>query len=194
MIRKSLILAALFAFTLTGVNAAETTAAPQSKAPAQSQTLLPERPEPKGPHFDGQRPPCPKARAEFEKRLKLTEEQKELALQSRMKGFEEMKPIMEKMRALKMEKEAVLRSRIAVQMQQEKIAEIDAKIKDLRKQAHELRLKNMKEFEAILTDKQKKEFKKMKEEGRKNFEKAKNKCRKACKCTCPMNPPRPEVK
>lgn len=194
MIRKSLILAALFAFTLTGVNAAETTAAPQSKAPAQSQTLLPERPEPKGPHFDAQRPPCPKAKAEFEKRLKLTEEQKELAKQIRMKGHEEMKPLMDKMRALKQEKEVVLHTRIAVQMQQERIAEIDAKIKDLRKQAHELRVKNMKEFEAILTDKQKKELKKMKEEGRKNFEKAKNKCKKACKCPCPMNPPKPEEK
>ena len=45
----------------------------------------------------------------------------------------------------------VLRSRMAVEMQQEKIAEIDAQIKDLRKQAHELRMQNMKDFEAILT-------------------------------------------
>ena len=109
-----------------------------------------------------------------------------------MKGHEEMKPIMEKMRELRLEKEAVLKSRMAEAMQQEKIAEINAKIKDLRKQAHELRIKNMKEFEAILTDKQKKELKKMKEEGRKNFEKAKKKCKKECKCPCPMTPPQPQ--
>lgn len=196
MIKKSLILAALFAFTLTGAIAADTAATvPAKKITEQAQTALPERPDvkPSRPEFDAPPPPpCPKAKADFEKRLKLTDEQKELAKQLRMKGHEEMKPIMEKMRELRLEKEAVLKSRMAEAMQQEKIAEINAKIKDLRKHAHELRIKNMKEFEAILTDKQKKELKKMKEEGRKNFEKAKKKCKKECKCPCPMTPPQPQ--
>ncbi len=50
----------------------------------------------------------------------------------------------------------------------------------------------MKEGEAIRTNKQEKELKKMKEEGRKNFEKAKKKCKKECKCPCPMTPPQPQ--
>ena len=41
----------------------------------------------------------------------------------------------------------------------------------MKRSAHELRMQNMKEFEAILTSKQLKELKKMKEEGRKKFDK-----------------------
>lgn len=110
-------------------------------------------------------------KSEFEKRLKLTEEQKVQAKQIRMKGHEEMKPVMEKIKALKDEEDAVRRSRIAPQMQEEKIKEIRGQMRELHKQARELRMKNMKEFESILTKKQLKELNKMKEEGRKRFEK-----------------------
>ena len=105
-----------------------------------------------------------------------------------------MEPIFKQIKELKQEKEMVTRSRIAVEMQKEKIAVIDAKIKDLKKQAHELRMQNMKDFEAILTDKQKKELKKMKAEGRKNFEKARKKCikDKSCKPMRPHPTPMPE--
>ena len=48
---------------------------------------------------------------------------------------------------------------------------IREELKTLHKQAHELRMKNMKEFESILTKKQKKELAKIKKEGRKNFAK-----------------------
>ena len=82
-----------------------------------------------------------------------------------------MKPIMEKMKEKRQEIEAVKRSRMAVEMQQEKIAELQKEIRALKRAAHELRMQNMKDFEAILTKKQLKELKKMKEEGRKNFEK-----------------------
>ena len=44
-------------------------------------------------------------------------------------------------------------------------------IRALKRAAHELRMQNMKDFEGILTKKQLKELKKMKEEGRKKFEK-----------------------
>lgn len=193
MIKKTLILAALFAFTVNGALAAETATLPCKKTTEQTQTALPEKPalpQDRAELDAPPPPPCPKAKADFEKRLKLTDEQKELAKQIRMKGHEEIKPIMDKIRELKLEKEAVLRSRMATAMQQEKIAEINGKIKELKKQAHELKLKNMKEFEAILTDKQKKELKKMKEEGRKKFEKAKKKCKKTC--NCPMMQPHSE--
>jgi len=190
MIKKTLILASLLAFTVTGALAADV----PTKQAAQTQTTASaqERPE-----FDAPPPPPPsaKAKANFEKRLKLTTEQKELANQLRLKGQEDMKTVFEKMNDLRAEKEALLKTKMAAKMQQEKIAEIDAKVKDLRKQAHELRMKNMKDFESILTDKQKKELKKMKEEGRKEFEKARAKCEK--KCSCPMDfhrPPAPPEK
>lgn len=60
---------------------------------------------------------------------------------------------------------------MAVEMQQEKLAELHKEIRALKRAAHELRMQNMQEFEAILTKKQLKELRKMKEEGRKNFEK-----------------------
>ena len=62
-------------------------------------------------------------------------------------------------------------SKIAPQAQEEQLAQIRKEIRDLKKQANEIRMNNMKEFESILTKKQLKELNKMKEEGRKNFEK-----------------------
>ncbi len=41
----------------------------------------------------------------------------------------------------------------------------------LKQEAHRLRMENMKNFETLLTKSQQKELKKMKEEGRKKFEK-----------------------
>ena len=116
-------------------------------------------------------PEFKKRQESFEKRLKLTDEQKAQAKEMRQKSFEQMKPIMEKIKEKRQEIEAVKRSRMAVEMQQEKITELQKELKALKRAAHELRMQNMKDFEAILTKKQLKELKKMKEEGRKNFEK-----------------------
>ncbi|HIS36018.1 TPA: Spy/CpxP family protein refolding chaperone [Candidatus Scatousia excrementigallinarum] len=163
--KKTLILASLLAFAVsTQCFAAETQPAEVVK-PAQSV----ERPAPPEMHRPPRKPDCKKA--EFEKRLKLTDEQKAKAKEIRMKGHEEMKPVMEAIKAKRQEIETVKLSRIAPQMQQEKIDKLKAEIRELKKQAHELRMKNMQEFESILTKKQLKELKKMKEEGRKRFEK-----------------------
>ena len=54
-------------------------------------------------------------------------------------------------------------------------------MKSLKKQAKDLRIKNMQEFESILTDKQKKTLEKMKKEGKKNFKKH-HKKRPPCPC------------
>ena len=200
MIKKTLLLAALVAFTATGAIAADTaTTTPTKQVLPQAESALP-TPQVKEGRQELDVPPPPPCKnkqakvAEFEKRLKLTDEQKAQAKVLREKSHEQMEPIFKQIRELKQEKEMVLRSRIAVEMQKEKIAVIDAKIKDLKKQAHELRMQNMKNFEAILTDKQKKELKKMKAEGRKKFEKARKKCKKEGNCR-PMRPyptPMPE--
>jgi len=191
--KKSLILALMLAITTGSAIAASTE--PASTPAKQAPIAAPQQPKKlEGPHKEIMPPPHKNhAKAQFDKRLNLTEEQKALAKDIRKKGHEEMKPIMDKIKDLKQEKEMVKLSRISTQAQEEKIAEIDAQIKELRKQAHEMRAKNMKEFEAILTEKQKKELAKMKKEGRKNFEKNRKKCEKEIKCECPMVPPKPPV-
>lgn len=127
------------------------------------------------PKCDCQRPPkgpdFKKRQAEFEQRLKLTDEQKAKAKELREQGFEKMKPVMDKMKEKRAEIEAVKRSRIAPQAQQEKIEQLKKEIGALRNEMHRLRMENMKSFEALLTKSQLKELKKMKEEGRKKFDK-----------------------
>ncbi len=192
--KKSLILALMLAITTGSAIAASTepALAPAKQAPITS-SQQPQKLE--NPHKEIMlQPPHKKnVKAQFDKRLNLTEEQKALAKDIRKKGHEEMKPVMDKIKDLKQEKEMVKLSRMSIQAQEEKIAELDTQIKDLKKQAHEMRAKNMKEFEAILTDKQKKELAKMKKEGRKNFEKNKKRCEKEIKCDCPMVMPKPPV-
>ncbi len=169
MLKKSLIMASVLVFASSAMCfAAETTAqttTDSSKTPAVAAPASPEcKKPPKNPEFK-------KRQEAFEKRLKLTDEQKTKAEELRKQSFEKMKPIMDKLHEKRQEVEAVKRSRMAVEMQQEKLAELHKEIKALKREAHELRMQNMKDFEAILTKKQLKELKKMKEEGRQNFEK-----------------------
>ena len=106
----------------------------------------------------------------FENRLGLTEEQKIKAKEIRIKGHEKIKPVIEEIKAKKQEAKMVKMSRIAVQVQEERLAEIDAELKVLEKKAHDIRKANMKEFESILTKKQKRTLKQMKKEGRKRYQ------------------------
>lgn len=106
----------------------------------------------------------------FEKRLGLTEEQKIKAKEIRIRGHEKMKPVMEEIKAKKQEAKMVKMSRIAVQVQEERLAVIDAELKVLEKKAHDIRKSNMKEFESILTRDQRKILKQMKKEGRKRYQ------------------------
>lgn len=108
--------------------------------------------------------------AAFEKRLGLTEEQKIKAKELRVKGYEKIKPVIDEIIAKKQEAKMVKMSRIAVQAQEEKLAKIDAELKVLEKKAHDIRKANMKDFESILTRKQKKILKDMKKEGRKKYQ------------------------
>lgn len=105
----------------------------------------------------------------FEKRLELTEEQKIKAKEIRIRGYEKIKPVIEEIKLKKQEAKMVKLSRIAVQAQEEKLAVIDNEIKALEKKAHDIRKSNMKEFESILTFKQKWILKQMKNEGRKKY-------------------------
>ena len=105
----------------------------------------------------------------FEQKLGLTEVQKLKAREIRMSGHSKIKPVIESILYKKQEAEMIRRSRIAVQMQEEKLAEIDKELAELEKKAQVIRKENMKEFESILTWKQKRILKEMKKEGRKKY-------------------------
>lgn len=105
----------------------------------------------------------------FEIRLGLTEQQKMQAREIRYKGHENIYPVYNQIRMLKQEAQMVKNSRIAVEVQEERLAKIDKELKQLEKQAHKIKRENMKEFESILTRAQKNTLKQMKQEGRKKY-------------------------
>ena len=107
----------------------------------------------------------------FEKRLGLTEEQKQKAKELRTQGFENIKPVIEKLKSRELEAEMVKKSKLAPRAQEEKLRSIYKDMTTLKKEAHDIRVKNMKDFENILTTEQKKTLKEMKQEGRKEFKK-----------------------
>ena len=105
----------------------------------------------------------------FEKKLGLTEAQKEQARNIRFKGHMELGPVIQEIKLKKQEERMVKMSRIAVVDQEKKLAKIDLELKALEKKAQDVRKKNMKEFESILTKKQRKILKDMKKEGRMRY-------------------------
>ena len=109
-------------------------------------------------------------RKEFEQRLNLTDKQKERAKQLHIEGRNQIKPVLMQIEVKRQEIETVKLSRISVKMQEEKIAQLNAEIKELEKQAQDIRKKNSQEFEKLLNKKQKAELDKMKAEGRARFE------------------------
>lgn len=164
--KKILLIASIFALTLSTAQcfAAENTSADLPTKPAEKQCQK--------PCNKFQKPQVKQNKVDFDKRLKLTDEQKAKAKEIHRKGFEEIKPIMDKLDLKREEIDAVKRSNLSPEAQAEKIVKLRKESRELRRQTREIQMKNMKEFEAILTDKQKDELKKIKEEGRKKFEKA----------------------
>ena len=113
-------------------------------------------------------------KAEFEKRLNLTEEQKQQIEKNKQKDREKMKPIMQKMHEKKSELMGIKTNMtLAPHEKVEKMAPIEKDLIDLKVKANDLRKKNMESFEKILTPEQKTEFEKIKEEQRQEMEKRK---------------------
>lgn len=109
-------------------------------------------------------------RKQFEQRLNLTEKQKEKARQIHKQGREEMAPVIMQIELKRQEIDTVKLSRMAERAQKERIDVLNNEIKELEKQAQEIRKKNSQEFEKILNKKQKAELELMKAEGRARFE------------------------
>ncbi len=167
MVKKTLIMASILVFSTAAISFSEDIVqTPDNTGTTQSASDF--QRSRKGPDFQ-------KRNAEFEKRLKLSDKQKTKAEEIRKQGFEQMKPIMDKLQEKKAEFEAIKKSEETGQAQQEKIDQLNKEIGALNRAAHEIRMQNMKDFEGILSRKQKKEMKKMKEEGRKKFEEQRKK-------------------
>jgi len=122
------------------------------------------------PGVHRQHPP----RVNLDEKLNLTDEQKAKAKEMRMKTREQMEPIMQAIKTKHEQKQLIKKSqKLTPEAQMEQIEKLNKQIFELKKQAHDLRLKNDREFESILTAKQKKELAKLKEDAKKNMEKNK---------------------
>lgn len=105
----------------------------------------------------------------FETRLGLSEKQKAKAREIRLKGHENLRPVLEQLHLKHQEAQMVKMSRISVEVQEERLSIIDKEIKVLEKRVHDIKKQNMKEFESILNRNQKNILKEMKNEGRRKF-------------------------
>ncbi len=111
---------------------------------------------------------------EFETRLNLTEEQKQKAKEIRMKGHEQIKPIFEEMKIKKHQLMEFKQKEKNTLIEKAKIRQLENELKVLKEKAKSIRNSNKNEFEKILTQSQKEELKKMKQEGEKRYNEMKN--------------------
>ena len=131
----------------------------------------------------GDFPPPPPAchkpappKIDLDKKLKLTDEQKVKAREIRMEGQKEIRPLFEQLKTKQEQKRALLNSQITKKEQIEMIDTLNQDIYKLKREIREVRVKNMKEFESILTDQQKKTLDKIKMDSRKEFKKHHKNC------------------
>lgn len=167
--KKSLLIAGIAAAVMmsSSLTYAATTPQPDTKTQPKCQKQLPSNncKDFKGKkHAKAQRP-------NLDDRLKLTEEQKKQAHEIRMQGHEKMKPVFEQMKAKKAEIKKIADSNLSQAEKEKRIAPLKNDLRELKKEARQIRMDNTKEFEAILTPEQKAEFVKIKQEARENARK-----------------------
>lgn len=108
--------------------------------------------------------------AGFNKALGLTEAQTEQAKKLRLKGHDEMRPVMEKKRAKFEEMKKIIdNDNLSVKTQEKKVEALKKDIHELDLRAKQIRRDNEKAFEAILTPEQKAKYLEIKAEGRKHY-------------------------
>ena len=155
--KKTLILMGILIITASSTLAANTQQTNQYDRPAPPPRITKEE--------------MAKREAAFEQRLGLTEAQKQQAKDLRVKGHEQMKPIMENLMSKKQEAHKLRQAQNSANTQNEQLTKLNSEIQELEKQAREVRKANMKDFEAILNADQKKTLKEMKQEGRQKYHK-----------------------
>lgn len=130
------------------------------------------------PEDNMKKPPMPQKMTEqqriqrenaFEQRLGLSEEQKQKAKELRLEGRDKIKPVINQIKIKEQEIQMVKQSSLSEQEQVKKLENLNSDLKVLRKQAHDIRIENMKNFEEILTPEQRQILKEMKQEGRQKF-------------------------
>ncbi len=126
------------------------------------------------PLFEGKQPSKAEMEAkkiEFEKRLKLTDKQKKQIELQKQQDREKIKPIIDQIHVKKQEFRTIKEdTTLSPSDKDKKLKEVKDDLRNLKIQADSLRKENMQNFENVLTEKQKKEFSKIKEEQRKNME------------------------
>lgn len=108
--------------------------------------------------------------AEFEQKLGLTDEQKAKGKELRQQSFEKMKPIMDDIKNKKQQIRTLRESESLTTKQQKELEKLQNDLTKLKTKANSVRKENMKNFESILNDEQKKILQDLKKEGRQNFE------------------------
>ncbi len=155
--KKVFILASMITFLCGGMSYAETVAQP-TKTPQVAQKQF-------------NKEEMQKRKEAFEKRLNLTEEQKQQIKEQRQATHEKIKPLFTQLKQKHAELVRLEQENLIAEKKKEKEQAIRKEIMNLGKQIREIRHQNMKDFEAVLTEDQKKELLKIKNEGRKEFEK-----------------------
>ena len=105
-----------------------------------------------------------KHRAEFEKRLNLTEAQKAKIEKNRKADMAKLKPIKEQIRAKKEAKHEIIKK---YEETNPDLIKLNKEIKALKNQEHKIMEANRKSFESLLTKEQKAELAKMQAERKK---------------------------
>ena len=152
------------------------------------------------PGCGGDKPCCEKPdgpKVDIEQKLKLTPEQIAKAKALRMEAREQMRPIMNAIKTKNEQKEIIKHnSSLTAAAQCEQIERLNNQINELQKQANDIRVKNEKDFEALLTAKQKKVLDKIKVKTRKNMVKKHRKAvaKQAKQPNCPPPANRPPEK
>ncbi|MCD7780071.1 MAG: Spy/CpxP family protein refolding chaperone [Candidatus Gastranaerophilales bacterium] len=147
------------------------------------------------PKFEGKNPPphamqgghpskeeMEKKKAEFEKRLKLTDKQKKQIEENKIKDREKIKPVFDEMKAKKQELDKLKADETVSPIDKlKKEEQLKREIGDLKHKIRAAHESNMKNFESILTKKQKKEFEKIKKEQKNDMEKRRKQFEKSKK-------------
>ena len=148
---------------------------PQAKQPMKMERPMHKFDGPRHHKFKGQPPSKAEMeakKAEFENRLKLTEEQKVQIEKNKQNDREKMKPILDKMKENKAKIREIHKDMsLSPEDKVLKSAKYEKELIDLNVKANELRKENMKNFESVLTAEQKVEFLKIKEEQKMEMEK-----------------------
>lgn len=114
-------------------------------------------------------------RIEIDKRLNFSEKQKQQLAEQRKVSVAQIKPILDKMNAKKQEYNSVMGDKtLSKEAKDKKLNDIKASLKSLNIQAEAIRQKDLAHFENILTEPQKKEFAKIKEEQKRDMARRRN--------------------